>query len=267
VSHPPGVILVDKPAGITSHDVVAETRRRLGRGTKVGHAGTLDPFATGLLLILVGRATRVQRFLMALPKAYLVTARFGAVSSTGDPEGEIVETGVVPAGDLALPTGLVKQRPPAYSAVKVAGRRAYALARAGEQVELAERSVHVYRFVELWRRNAERAFEIECSTGTYVRSLIADLGDAYCTALRRTRIGEFDVAGADPETIIALDDALGFLPEVRLDSEQARRASHGVAVEGGAGEAIVRLTDDSGLIALAERAPDDRLKPIVGFRG
>ena len=107
-----GLLLVDKPAGITSHDIVARTRR-LRRGIKVGHAGTLDPFATGLLLVLLGRATRVQRFLMALPKTYEVTARFGAVSSTGDPEGEIVQTGVVPTGDLDLPVGTMRQRPPA----------------------------------------------------------------------------------------------------------------------------------------------------------
>jgi tRNA pseudouridine55 synthase len=267
VSEPLGVILVDKPAGVTSHDVVAKLRRRLGRGVKVGHAGTLDPFATGLLLILVGRATRVQRFLMALPKTYEATARFGAISSTGDPEGEIVETGVIPEGDLTLPIGVVNQRPHAYSAVKVGGRRAYALARAGESVELAERSVHVYRFVELWRRKAERGFEIECSAGTYVRSLIADLGDAYCTALRRTRIGEFDVADADPERIVGLDEALSFLPEVKLEGEAARHASHGRAVNGAGIEGIVRLTDESGLIALAEAQPDDGLKPIVGFRG
>ncbi len=102
---PDGVLLYDKPAGITSHDVVARVRRRLGRGVKVGHAGTLDPFATGLLLILVGRATRVQRFLMALPKSYVATARFGAVSSTGDPEGEIVQTGSVPTVTWACPPG------------------------------------------------------------------------------------------------------------------------------------------------------------------
>ena len=108
---------------------------------------------------------------------------------------------------------------------------------------------------------------IECSSGTYVRSLIADLGDAYCAALRRTRIGEFDVADADPERMIRLDEALSFLPEVRLEGESARHASHGRPVNGAAGEAIVRLTDDSGLIALAEALPDDRLKPIVGFRG
>ena len=131
-----GTLLYDKPAGITSHDAVARVRRALGRGVKVGHAGTLDPFATGLLLILVGRATRVQRFLMALPKAYEATARFGATSNTGDPEGEIVETGRVPDGDLSLPTGVIRQRPPAFSAVKVGGRRAYQLARAGVEVEI-----------------------------------------------------------------------------------------------------------------------------------
>ena len=143
---PDGVILYDKPAGITSHDVVARVRREFPRGVKVGHAGTLDPFATGLLLVLVGRATRVQRFMMALPKVYEVTARFGAVSSTGDPEGEIVQTGVVPDGELSLPIGTVRQRPPAYSAVKIGGRRAYALARAGVEVEMPEREVEVYRF-------------------------------------------------------------------------------------------------------------------------
>jgi len=209
---PDGVLLCDKPAGVTSHDVVALTRRRLGRGIKVGHAGTLDPFATGLLVVLVGRATRVQRYVMALPKRYEVTARFGAVSSTGDPEGEIVETGRVPEGDLQLPTGEVRQRPPAYSAVKIGGRRAYQLARAGEQVELPEREVTVYRFDEVRRDGPEREFVIECSSGTYVRSLIADLGDAYCIALRRTRIGEFDVADADPERLLSLEQALAFLP-------------------------------------------------------
>jgi tRNA pseudouridine55 synthase len=262
-----GLILYDKPAGVTSHDVVATVRRRFPRGVKVGHAGTLDPFATGLLLVLVGRATRVQRFLMALRKTYEVTARFGATSSTGDPEGEIVETGVVPGGELELPTGAVRQRPPAYSAVKVGGRRAYALARAGEEVDLPEREVEVYRFDETARTGDRREFVIECSSGTYVRSLIAALGDAYCEALRRTMIGDFDVADADPERVVALNDALGFLPERRLRGDDARRASHGAAVAGDA-RGTVRLTDTDGLIALAEPiAASGRLKPIVGFRG
>lgn len=263
------VLLYDKPAGVTSHDVVARVRRTLPRKTKVGHAGTLDPFATGLLLVLVGRATRVQRFLMALPKRYETTARFGAVSSTGDPEGEITETGVVPDGELALPVGRIRQRPPAYSAVKVGGRRAYALARAGESPELAEREVEVYAFAETGRDGDRRTFAIECSSGTYVRSLIADLGDAYCETLRRTGIGAFDVADADSERPIALDTALSFMPAVALDGEAAQRAAHGVAVPGAAsGAAVVRLTDADGVIALAEPAGEPgMLKPIVGFRG
>ena len=260
-----GVLLADKPAGITSHDVVAQVRRGLPRRTKVGHAGTLDPFATGLLLVLLGRATRVQRFLMALPKTYEVEARFGAVSTTGDPDGEITETGRVPAGDLALPTGRLAQRPPAYSAVKVGGRRAYALARAGEEVELPAREVEVHEFTELWREGPRRGFRVRCSSGTYVRSLIAELGDAYCTALRRTAIGPFRVEDADLERPVALDDAVAFLPEVRLAPEGARRAAHGVAVPGRA-EGTVRLTDAGGLVALAEPR-DDGLKPVVGFRG
>jgi tRNA pseudouridine55 synthase len=207
-----GLLLCDKPAGITSHDVVAQTRRRLGRGVKVGHAGTLDPFATGLLIVLVGRATRIQRFVMALPKRYEVTAQFGAVSTTGDPEGEITVTDNVPDGDLPLPTGLVRQRPPAYSAVKINGRRAYKLARAGETFEIPEREVTVHRFEETRRAGAERDFVIECSSGTYVRSLIADLGDAYCTALRRTRIGDFDISDADPERLLPLELALRHIP-------------------------------------------------------
>jgi tRNA pseudouridine55 synthase len=265
-----GVILFDKPAGITSHDVVAQVRRRLGRGTKVGHAGTLDPFATGLLLVLVGRATRAQRFLMALPKAYEAVARFGAVSSTGDPDGEIAETGVVPEGDLALPTGVLRQRPPAYSAVKVGGTRAYVRARRGEDVELPEREVVVHAFDELAREGARRTYAIRCSSGTYVRALIADLGDAYCEALRRTAIGPFDVADADPERIVPLGEALAFLPELRLEGETARRAAHGRPVPGPAA-GPTRLTDAEGLIAIAEPRRDPtgepQLKPIVGFRG
>jgi tRNA pseudouridine55 synthase len=263
------VLVCDKPAGVTSHDVVAAVRRQLPRKTKVGHAGTLDPFATGLLLVLVGRATRVQRFLMALPKRYEATARFGATSSTGDPEGEIISTGVVPAGALELPVGRLRQRPPAYSAVRVGGRRAYQLARAGVEVELAERDIEVYRFEQLWQRGDHRGFEIECSSGTYVRSLIADLGDAYCEQLRRTAIGSFDVAETDSQRPIPLSVALDFMPEVPLDPDQARRASHGqrLAAPGAVAGGMVRLTDGDGLIALAELEPGGAgLKPIVGLR-
>ena len=261
-----GVLLVDKPAGVTSHDVVARIRRQLGKGVKVGHAGTLDPFATGLLLILVGRGTRIQRFLMELPKRYETVARLGYTSTTGDPEGEI-EPGNVPA-ELQLPTGVIRQRPPAYSAVKIGGKRAYALARAGEAVEVPERDVTVTRFEELWRDGERVAFVIECSSGTYVRSLIMDLGDAYCVELRRTRIGAFDVADADEERLIALDDALE-LPARWSSSRATRRARRRTAstVSRPRATGIVRLRDAEGLIALAEPRGGATLKPVVGFRG
>jgi tRNA pseudouridine55 synthase len=273
-----GVLLVDKPAGVTSHDVVAAERKKLrsadevgrgdeaagrGRKTRVGHAGTLDPFATGLLLVLIGRATRTPRHLMALPKRYETVARLGWTSSTGDVDGEIAP-GRMPAEPLTLPTGRIRQRPPAYSAVRVGGKRAYALARAGEAVEPAEREVDVHAFELLWRDGERAAFAIECGSGTYVRSLIADLGDAYCLELRRTRIGPFDVA--DAGRFVPLADALDFLPAVELEGEEARRAGHGMAV-GGHAEATVRLIDGAGLIALAEPRGDGTLKPVVGFRG
>jgi tRNA pseudouridine55 synthase len=260
-----GILLVDKPAGVTSHDVVSSVRRRLGKGVKVGHAGTLDPFATGLLLILIGRGTRIQRFLMELPKRYETVARLGFTSTTGDTEGEIAP-GRTPPEPLVLPTGRITQRPPAYSAIKIDGKRAYARARAGEEVVVPEREVEVTRFEELWREGERAAFAIECSSGTYVRSLIADLHDAYCVELRRTHIGGFDVADADEERLIGLDDALSFLPVVDIEGDAAAKAAHGVAVPGHA-KTLVRLRDAEGLIALAEPRGGATLKPVVGFRG
>jgi tRNA pseudouridine55 synthase len=203
----PSVLLVDKPAGVTSHDVVAGVRRE--RGAKTGHAGTLDPFATGLLLVLIGReATREQRRFMELPKTYRAVARFGAVSTTDDPEGEITETGVMPLATLELPVGELRQLPPAYSAIKLGGERAYARARRGEELEMPPRFVTVHRFEELWREGDRAGFEIKCSAGTYVRSLIADLGDAYCVELRRTAIGPFSVEEAESGGELELAKAL-----------------------------------------------------------
>jgi tRNA pseudouridine55 synthase len=164
------------------------------------------------LVVLLGRgATRCQARFMALPKTYRATARFGATSTTGDPEGEITETGAVPPDPLELRVGEIRQRPPAYSAVKVGGVRAYKRARRGEAVEVPERQVTVYRFEQLWRRGDRAEFEIECSSGTYVRSLIADLGDAYCESLRRTAIGPFSVEQAD--TLLSLDEALAAIEQ------------------------------------------------------
>jgi tRNA pseudouridine55 synthase len=211
-AQPAGVLLVDKPAGATSHDVVANVRRE--RGQKTGHAGTLDPFATGLLIVLLGRpATRCQARFMALPKTYRVVARFGAVSTTGDPDGEITETGRPAPARLELPTGRILQRPPAYSAIKVRGVRAYKRARRGEEVEVPMRQVTVHRFEQVWREEERAEFEIECSSGTYVRSLIAALGDAYCESLRRTAIGPFTIEEAGESRTIPLEEALGRLPE------------------------------------------------------
>jgi tRNA pseudouridine55 synthase len=190
------VLLYDKPAGVTSHDVVARVRRER-RGEKTGHAGTLDPFATGLLLILLGRATRLQRFLVGLPKTYLATARLGWRSSTGDSDGELTE-GRVP-GSLELPTGTVRQRVPMTSAVRVGGERLYKKAHRGEVVETPARDVQVHR-AELLSSDAEFAhYEIECSAGTYVRTLVETLGDAYCSDLRRTAVGPFRVEDAGDE--------------------------------------------------------------------
>ncbi len=192
------VLLCDKPAGITSHDWSWQVRRE--RGCKAGHAGTLDPFATGLLLVLLGRATRLQRFLIGLPKTYLATARLGWRSSTGDPDGELTETGARAGARSSCRPGPVRQRVPMTSAVRVGGERLYRKAHRGEVVETPERDVEVYR-AELPRQRRPRAprYEIECSAGTYVRTLIETLDDAYCSELRRTAIGPFRVEDAGTE--------------------------------------------------------------------
>jgi tRNA pseudouridine55 synthase len=261
----PGVILYPKAAGMTSHDVVARVRRSLGKGAKVGHAGTLDPFATGLLLLLVGKATRAQRFLMALPKTYRVVARLGWRSDTGDRDGELTHTGRVPER-LDIPTGRLMQRPPAYSAVKVGGERLYEKARRGEPVEGEPREVTVHR-ADLLSHDGERAeFEIECSSGTYVRQLIAELGDAYCEELERTAVGHFRLEDADEERVVPLVDALGFMPERALAADEAERVSHGVALPAdpaGNGSPL-RLTRDGRLVAIAEPEAE-RLRPVVVF--
>jgi tRNA pseudouridine55 synthase len=247
---------------VTSHDVVARVRRELPKGTRVGHAGTLDPFATGLLLVLVGKLTRAQRFLMALPKAYRVVARLGWSSDTGDRDGRLEQTGRVPER-LELAQGEIEQRPPAYSAVKVAGDRAYARARRGEEVETAPRPVTVHRAELLWHEGERAAFELEVSSGTYVRSLIANLGDAYCEELERTAIGPFLLADADPERLLAPNDALAFMPERVIDADAARSVSHGRRLPGEA-EGALRLVHAGELVAIAEPRAGE-LQPVVVF--
>jgi tRNA pseudouridine55 synthase len=259
-----GVLLRAKPAGVTSHDVVAEVRRSLPRGTKVGHAGTLDPFATGLLLILIGRATRAQRFLMELPKTYQAVARLGWTSTTGDRDGELVETGRVP-DSLAIPVGPQLQAPPAYSAVKVGGKRAYDLARAGETPELKPRPITVHRAELLWHEDDRAAFEIECSSGTYIRSLVTDLGDAYCDELERTAVGPFKLEDADPDRVVPLRDALAYMPERLLSAEEAVDVRHGRRISALAdAQGAHRLTHQGELLAIAEPRAGE-LQPVVVF--
>jgi len=256
------VLLRAKPAGVTSHDVVADVRRSLPRGTKVGHAGTLDPFATGLLLVLIGRATRTQRFLMGLPKTYRAVARLGWTSDSGDRDGQLTHTGRMPER-LEIPVGEQLQRPPAYSAVKVGGERAYALARRGEAVELEARPVTVYRAELLSRAGEHATFEIECSAGTYVRTLIADLGDAYCEELERTAIGPFRLA--DAGRALPLAEALSFMPARALDESEERAVRHGRAIpRAGSPEGELRLMAGERLIAIGVPAADE-LRPVVVF--
>ncbi len=272
-------LLVDKPAGVTSHDVVARIRRE--RGGRVGHAGTLDPFATGLLVVLLGRATRLQRYLLELPKTYVATARLGWRSTTGDPDGELTETGRIPER-LELPTGEIEQRVPMTSAVKVGGERLYRKAHRGEAVETPTRLVTVHR-AELLESDGERArFEIECSSGTYVRTLIETLEDGYCESLRRTAIGHLRVPD-DPHEEASPEQLMSFLPQRELDTQEAERVSHGVPIPVGSGLAEararrkrdpfggvglqdlprrVRLTHGGRLIAVA-RPDGENLRPEV----
>jgi tRNA pseudouridine55 synthase len=278
-----GILLVDKPAGPSSHGIVAAIRRVLGRSVKVGHAGTLDPFATGLMVILVGRGTRASQFLLGLDKRYETLAQLGATSATGDPEGEITVTGRTPTSPLTLPVGLVRQRPPAYSAIKIDGERAYKRARRGEEVEVPERTVTVHAFSELSRDGDQARLALHCSSGTYVRSLVADLHDGYCLELRRTAIGPFSIDQAQPieafdtvgsitDALLPLDHALAFLPTITLSGDHPERIRHGkrIAIEELApaelpADVPLLLRDERGAIAVG-RSDGEKLFSVVGFR-
>lgn len=264
-----GLLLVDKPAGMTSHDVVAVVRRALG-GVRTGHLGTLDPFATGLLVVTCGRATRLARFIPAEPKAYRATIHFGAATDTGDVTGQVMARAPLPAepavrAGIERLTGTLEQLPPAYSAKHRDGRRAYELARKGIDPELAPCTVHVHRWdVREWAPPVLVA-DIECGSGTYIRALARDLGTlagsaAHLAALRRTRVGRFDVAGAGPPdavttaSVVSPADALAGLPRQEVSSGEAVRVRHGRAVEARVDGMVVALVDHTGsLLAVAER--------------
>ena len=238
---PEGILLIDKPSGVTSHDVVDAVRRALGT-RKVGHAGTLDPMATGLLVIGVGRATRLLRFLGDLSKTYEGTGVLGMRTTTLDAEGEVTATATVEVSREELERacraleGESLQRPPAYSAVKVGGRKLYEAARRGETLEAEPRPIRVDRFEVLAFAPPRFDFRVTCSGGTYVRVLVADVGEAlgcgaHLAALRRTAIGPFRVEDArppaDPGEPLPLERAVAHLPAVRLEPEEATAAANG----------------------------------------
>jgi tRNA pseudouridine55 synthase len=277
-----GLVLVDKPAGPSSFGVLRSLRP--GLGTKLGHAGTLDPFATGLLLVLAGKATRLATYLSGLDKRYDAVVQFGATSTTLDPEGDIEPTGAATdaeavTGAAAGLTGEVLQAVPAASAVKIEGRRSYARMRAGEAVAAPPRHVRITRLaVEAFDADAQRAWiAVECSKGTYVRQIAADLGEAtgagaYCLELRRTGVGEFDVAGAGTPADVLEDPggpwfrapaaALPHLPARDLAAAEADAARHGRALELHGEPGPVRLLSGEELLAIGEPR-DGRLRPVV----
>jgi tRNA pseudouridine55 synthase len=237
---PDGLLLVDKPSGMTSHDVVDVERRHLGT-RKIGHAGTLDPMATGLLVLGVGRATRLLRYLGDLPKTYEGTGRLGVETDTLDADGVVVRSSPVEVMrdelDRACSAllGGSMQSPPAYSAVKIAGRRLMDAARRGERLEAPARPIRVDRFEVTGFETPSFGFEVTCSGGTYVRVLVADVGaalgcGAHLTRLRRTAIGPFAVADARPPgeaEALPLETAVRHLPRVQLTKDEARAAEHG----------------------------------------
>lgn len=280
-----GLLLIDKPQGWTSHDAVARTRRLAGT-RKVGHAGTLDPMATGLLILGVDSSTRLLTYIVGLDKEYLATIRLGASTTTDDAEGELLVRApaetvaalrpeAIGAGIIAL-TGDISQQPSAVSAIKVDGKRAYARVRDGETVELAARPVTVSAFELLSSTAVDGFLDLEvrvvCSSGTYIRALARDLGAAlgvggHLTSLRRTRIGPFRLDAAQPleeldvhsALISPADAATQLLGRLDLTEQQAIDLGHGKRI----------TVDPAGSQAgpIAAIAPDGRLVGLVEYRG
>ena len=286
----PGLVVVDKPAGMTSHDVVGRCRRFFGT-RKVGHAGTLDPMATGVLVVGIERATKILGMLTATDKSYAATIRLGQTTSTEDAEGELLQT--LPAGHLtdaqieqavtAL-RGEIDQIPSAVSAIKVGGQRAYKLAREGRTVDLAPRRVRIDRFdVVAIRRHGDLIdadVDVDCSSGTYIRALARDVGDelgvgGHLTALRRTRVGGFgldeartlDELAEEPRLSHSLDQAcLRAFPRRDLTAGEAEDTRHGRPLRpAGIDGTYAATAPDGQVVALLQDRPD-RTKPVVVLR-
>jgi tRNA pseudouridine55 synthase len=285
-----GIVVVDKPAGMTSHDVVGRCRRIFGT-RKVGHAGTLDPMATGVLVVGIERATKILGLLTATDKSYAATIRLGQTTSTEDAEGEVLQT--VSAADateeqietaVAALRGEIEQVPSAVSAIKVDGQRAYKLVREGQAVELAPRKVRIDRFdVLATRRDGDFVdvdVEVDCSSGTYIRALARDVGDAlgvggHLTALRRTCVGTFgldhartlDELAERPRLSYSLDEAcLQYFPRRDLSADEAEDTRHGRALQPAGIDGTYAATSAEGqVIALLTEEPS-RTKSVVVLR-
>jgi tRNA pseudouridine55 synthase len=289
----PGIVIVDKPAGMTSHDVVARCRR-IFRTRRVGHAGTLDPMATGVLVIGVDRATKILGLLTAASKSYTATIRLGQTTSTEDAEGEVLHqvsaehlTNADIAAEIAGLRGDITQVPSAVSAVKVGGRRAYRLAREGQAVDLEARPVRIDRFEMLAVRRGRGVdgfidvdVEVDCSSGTYIRALARDLGDelgvgGHLTALRRTRVGRFGLEQAAsldelaecPRLSHILDEAcLLVFPRRDLTDEEAEAASNGRSLPAAGIRGVYAATTAHGRVIALLRDDGPRTKSVVVIR-
>jgi tRNA pseudouridine55 synthase len=278
-----GLLLVDKPAGITSHDVVSIVRRAT-KTRRVGHTGTLDPFATGLLVVLLGRGTRLIPYVEGEPKVYEATIRLGVETDTDDSTGSVIKEVASPSDDAiaaAVPalTGTIQQVPPQFSAKQVDGRRAYDAARKGAPLALPPVAVTVHDWSVLGREGDELRVRISCGTGTYIRALARDLGRstgsaAHLSALRRLRSGAFDVARAFTVAdlkagefeLADLREAIPSIPDRRLSESELGRVSHGNAIDAHEEHARVALIDDGGtLVAIADRE-GSQLRPRLVLR-
>ncbi|MFD9740220.1 tRNA pseudouridine(55) synthase TruB [Umezawaea sp. NPDC059074] len=286
-SVPPGLVVIDKPDGMTSHDVVARVRRILGT-RKVGHAGTLDPMATGVLVLGIERATKLLGHLALDSKAYLSTISLGSSTTTDDAEGEVLSTvdaSAVPEDDIragvAKLTGPIQQVPSAVSAVKVDGKRAYARVRDGEQVDLPPRPVTVHRFdvLSIRREGATTELDVmvECSSGTYVRALARDLGadlgvGGHLAALRRTRVGPFDLRvartleklEADPGLSLDLDSAVATaFPRREIDPAEVVALSHGQRLPAGGFDGTYGVFGPDGHVVALAKDEDGVARSVV----
>ncbi len=275
---PDGIVLIDKPAGPSSAQAIAPLKQRLG-GSRVGHAGTLDPFASGLLLVLAGDATRLQDLAMTLAKTSVATVRFGAETDTLDPTGTVVATGDPgprPAGLEAAAhafLGEIDQMPPAFSALKVEGRRAYRLARAGKPVELPPRRVHVHSVDVRDVRWPDVTIELKTGSGFYVRSFARDLGKAlglpaHLAGLRRTHIGPFAAADGNEAVVrdcLALVEAAG-LPLVHMSRDLARAFVEGRPVQAAASGQVAVLCEGR-LVGIGKGGGPGALLPEVVLSG